>query len=445
MTATTTSSYIGELLGEKERRSPAIVRRLSPAALSRGSDSSLDFACTRSSIDSSSSSSSSTSSLSPSCKQCVSATMDEYVAASTEGRQAFSHGNLKVAVTDFNHALAIELQTELDCLYDTNIGFMSGLVRSEVDSRLLQVHKSSRSSVKCSRILGQLRETFYKAAEGVERKHTESKWYLQMGAALVMINEWEKAKIVYAEGISICKDRKALKQALKNLIKIDQMTSYADIPLEDQPDNYPVSYSPPSSSPFPSPTSSPLQSPRPSPRPSPQPSLSPAPLPTTAPPKDTPNAAPRRDRSKSMGLKLRRHMRDRTISFSQEHKETKEEDIRRKSEAAVPQMVRSHLHKRSSFGLFGSKRVTLLSPDTTTAWSNCFQPMSCKVTSQAEFQPSAIKHMRTLSSLDDAEDDVGDVSKNNLSEALVNSGRFSAVTFTSMRIEDDDSELDDSD
>lgn len=436
-------SYNGDMQGEKFLRNNP--RRVSPAAIS--SDSSRESAITRSSI--ASSFSSPPCSPSPSTpSSSVNAALDQYVAASTEGRESFTHGDLQSAVKDFNHALAIELQTELDCLYDTSIGFMSGLVRSEVNARLQQHHWRDTDSVKCSRILRQLRDTFYKAADGLGKKHTEAKWYLQMGAALVMINEWEKAKAVYTEGINVCKDRKALKHALKNLIKIEQMTSYAEIPPEDQPDNYLNTY-PPSCSPRHSPRPSPRHSPRPSPQPSPDPS-----------PSQSPAISPRRDRSKSVAMRQKklRTQRDRTTSLSLE-RELKLEDLGRNSDNALTNspMRSSPMTKRSSFGgLFNSRRVTLLSPDITTAWSSCFDPASCKVTSQTEYQVSAISHMRTLSALDndpDAGEDSNDNDDNDSGSRSSHdeplngsrSGRFNAVNFRSLKIEDDDSELDDTD
>lgn len=434
----TTVSYNGELQGEKEGNSPALGRRVSLGSVSSSQESVI--APSSYTVSSSSSSSSPSPSLSNTrcSKECVSAALDQYVAVSMEGRDAFSHGLLQSAVKDFDQALAIELQTELDCLYDTSIGFMSGLVRSEVDSKLQQHHR--RDSVKCSRILQQLKETFYKAADGLGKKHTEPKWYLQMGASLVMINEWEKAKAVYTEGINMCKDRKSLKHALKNLIKIEQMTSYADIPVEDQPDSYFNSHSP---------ACSPYQSPRPSPMPSPAPS-----------PKRSPIPSPRRDRSKSVAMRHRklRENRDRTASLSLEcNINLKGEELHRKSSDITMTTTLniglrpSTANKRLSFGgLFSSKKPSLLSLDTTSKWSTCFDPATCKVIGQTEFKPSAITHMRKLSSLDmdgadDVDDDDGTGSSNSVGEPLHSSGRFNAVKITSLRIEDDDSELDDSD
>ena len=438
--ASTIMSYRSVSPKDKGRWSPGF-RRGSLATSREESYSSLDSVT----CSSTSSSLSSLSPSSPGSKQCVSDTLDKYVTASTEGREAYSRGNLREAVTDFNHALALELQTELDCLYDNSIGFMSGLVRTEVDSRLPQVHQGDSSSIKCSHILRQLRENYYKAVDGLEKKNTEAKWYLQMGASLVMINEWEKAKAVYIEGINMCKDRKALKHALKNLIRTEQMTSFADIPVEDQPERQ-TNASSPCESPVSSPHHSPPHySPNHSPDPSPKHSSDVSPLKRSATPYR------RRNRSKSIGVKVQKQSRNRSTSIDLECKKMVVEEPRRKSDATLlssPALGARSSNKRSSFGIFNFKQRAALSQDTTLAWSNCFDPTGCKVFSQEEFQPSAIKHMRALSSLHDgACKDTDSCSENNNDQhdQLLNSGRFNAIHFRSMRIEDDDSELDESD
>ncbi len=62
------------------------------------------------------------------------------------------------------------------------------------------------------------------------------------------------------------------------------------------------------------------------------------------------------------------------------------------------------------------------------------------VVTHTDFQPSAITHMRRLTVGGDGRDQEGDVKSPNNSTT-----NFNAVQFTSMKIEDDDSELDDSD
>lgn len=346
-------------------------------------------------------------------KESIGAALDEYVAASREGRQAYSTGNLAGAVKEFDHALDIELQTELECLYDTSIGLVNGLVRKEVDSRLDRQGKHLQDEP-CSKILQHLRGSYEQAAEGAKGKRS-SQWYLQMGAALVVINEWEKAKAVYTEGISVCKERKELKVALKNLIKIEQITSYAEIPAEDQPDKKEV----------PSPSNSPLQSPRPYRR--------------------------GRNRSSSVGVKLIRYTkRERTNSLGSDsladsNVTSSSLTIQARYSPPVTRKENKRLsfnffNKRASVGLSLSRSNSIQSQEEVELWSGCFDPGSCVVVGQTEFQPSAITHMRRLSSLGgDGEEEEEDTDSNSNKLNL----SFTAVNHTSLTIEDDDSDIED--
>ena len=360
------------------------------------------------------------SSSAPCSRDSVASALDDYIAASTGGREAYTMGDVRTAIKHFNRALDIELQTELECLYDTSIGYMSGLVRSEVNSRLQQQQQQSSwdYSAKCERILKHLGTHFSEAMKGVSKKRTNPKWFLRMGAALVIVNEWEKAKVVYSEGINLCKNKKALKHALKSLIKLEQMTSYGDIPAEDQPS-----------------AGSPCVSPNTSPYPSPQPS-----------PVHSPKISPRRDRSKSVAGNERKLRRDRVLSLSLEH--TVNVEQARKSSAGEVVTPTSSLkiptNKRSSFFFFGSKKVSTLTSHCTAAWRLLFEPESCLVLSHRDFQPSAITHMRSLSTLN--YDDMCDGMEQDLNfKDDRSSGKFNSIKLTSLRIEDDDSELDDSD
>ena len=342
-------------------------------------------------------------------KETIGAALDEYVSASREGRQAYSTGNLAEAVKEFDHALDIELQTELECLYDTSIGLVSGLVRREVDSRLDRQGKHHQDE-SCSKILQHLKGSYEQAAEEAKGKRSPQ-WYLQMGATLVVINEWEKAKSVYTEGINVCKDKKELKMALKSLIKIEQITSYAEIPAEDQPDKKEV----------PPPSNPPLQSPRPYKR--------------------------GRNRSSSVGVKLIRYTkRERTNSLGSDYYPPSPADNHLTASSLTIQArysppVSRKENKRLSFNFFNKRSSLSLSRSNSIAsqeevelWSSCFEPSNCVVVGQTEFQPSAITHMRRLTSVDGEEDDT-DSNKLNLS--------FTAVNLTSLTIEDDDSDIDD--
>lgn len=331
-------------------------------------------------------------------KESIGAALDEYVSASREGRQAYSTGNLAEAVKEFDHALDIEFQTELECLYDTSIGLVSGLVRREVDSRLDRQGKYHQDEP-CSKILQHLRGSYEQAAEEAKGKRSPQ-WHLQMGAALVVINEWEKAKAIYTEGISVCKERKKLKMTLKNLIKIEQITSYAEIPAEDQPDKKEV----------PPPSNSPLQSPR--------------------------SYRRERNRSSSVGMKLIRYTkRERTSSLGSDLYSPADSNVTARSLTRYsPPVTRKEnkrlsynfFNKRSSVGLSLSRSPSIASQEEVELWSSCFEPSSCVVVGQTEFQPSAITHMRRLASVggDREEDETNSV---NLS--------FTAVNQTSLTIE----------
>lgn len=395
-------------------------------------------------------------------RESISAALDKYVLASKDGREAFNSGNLSEAVKEFDQALDIELQTELECLYDTSIGFVSGLVRREVDSRLdKSVNGGPGDSAhgRYSRILQQLREAYQQAADGVKGKKNDSpQWYLQMGAALVVINEWEKAKAIYTEGINVCKDKKMIKVALKNLIKTEQMTSYAEIPAEDQPE---AENTPTYQSPLQSPSHSPRLSPAPrSPHLSPARS-SPAPhSPRSSPAPRSPHLSPaprsprlplhpsKRHRSGSVGLALsqlkKEDKRARTASFSSDHSSNCNGAV--KTNAVTPPVNRRDTSKRLSFNIFKRSSVGLMyksasitSPEEVEMWSDCFNPFNCRVIGHNEFQPSAITHMRRLTSVGGEEDEV----ETTQDSTKLYSSSFVAVKLQSMRIEDDDSDIED--
>ncbi len=378
-------------------------------------------------------------------RETVGAALDKYVSASRGGREAYSNGDLYNAVKEFDKALDIELQTEMECLYDTSIGFMSGLVRNEVETRMK--HHISDSQ-KCSKILDHLRGLYSQASESVRTRRTDTpqQHYLQMGAALVVINEWSKAKAVYTEGMNVCKDRKELKVALKNLIKIEQITSCAEIPAEDHPDT--VTHLPsPDQSPAPQ---SPLLRPKHcnhSPRLKHEKSFGMSPrLRHERSPGSSPQL--KRDRSMSLGLLQLTRTRDRTGSLNLE--ECSPSDV--VTFNGTSSMMSKKDSSRLSFKIFNSKRryslaktaaassTSTLSPEETDVWGSCFKPTSCPVVTHTDFQPSAITHMRRLTVGGDGRDQEGDVKSPNNSTT-----NFNAVQFTSMKIEDDDSELDDSD
>ena len=409
--------------------------------------------------------------------ESVSAKLDEYVAASKEGRSAYVRGDMMTAVTQFSQALNLELQTELDCLYDTSIGFVSGLVKQEVNGRL-QGSPRHTAAAGCSKLLNQLSVVYDNANNKSLRKPTEARWYLRMGAALCLINEWEKAKLVYKEGVNMCKDKKELKQALKKLTQIEQITSNAEIPKEDIDDRV-----------LPSSPNHRMVS-----------SITPQPSPNSerrAKPSDVyrkrakSTVAKRRSESVDVGVVPPHDRLTRTSSVSSTSSQGTMSlaDNRKASDSSIEikrpvALLRSQnkKEKRFSFNIFGSspkhlpavhvesttyKRYSLgqslfntlgrnrpvptISPDDREAWSECFSPVECSVIDYRSFCPSAVVHMRELSvhkPLDAGGDSMSSGTgedEESLEERSVYRTKrtFNAVKFQSMKIEDDDSELDD--
>ena len=405
--------------------------------------------------------------------ETVSAKLDDYVSASKEGRAAYARGDIGTAATHFSQALNLELETELECLYDTSIGFVSGLVKQEVNSRLQSSPKHQASG--CAKILDQLSFVYDKANTKSLKKPTEPKWYLRMGAALCLINEWEKAKLVYKEGINMCKDKKELKQALKKLTQIEQITSNAEIPDEDIDDRV-----------IPSSPSRKIQ--------------------MSALPQQSPNSERRarpsnvhRKRAKSTvgarrsgsvdtGVVLGQHDKlTRTNSMTGSSSTGRIVDTRKGSDSSIelrnsespPIVIAPRNKKRFSFNIFSSspknslplgeslntKRHSLgqgffntigrhhrpiptLSPDEREAWSECFSPVECSVIDYRSFCPSAVVHMRELS-VNDPLYAGGDSLSSGTGgdedslEERDHRKNFNAIRFQSMKIDDDDSELDD--
>ena len=418
--------------------------------------------------------------------ETVSAKLDDYVSASKKGRAAYVKGDVGAAVTQFNQALNLELETELECLYDTSIGFVSGLVKQEVNSRLQSSPK--HQAVNCAKILSQLSVVYDKANTKSLKKPTEPKWYLRMGAALCLINEWEKAKRVYKEGINMCKDKRELKQALKKLTQIEQITSNAEIPDEDIDDRV-----------IPSSPSRKIQ--------------------MSAQSQQSPNSERKasnayRKRAKSTAVPTRRSgsvdtgvvlgqhdnlklVRTSSMTGSSSAGRITDLNTRKASDSSIdiefrnssqspPVIIEPRNKKRFSFNIFGSspkhahsqslgessnaKRFSLgqnlfstigrshrpiptLSPDDREAWGECFSPLECSVIDYRSFCPSAVVHMRELSVNDPLYTGGSDSlssgtggDEDSIEERDYQAKRsYNAVKFKSMKIDDDDSELDDED
>ena len=162
--------------------------------------------------------------------ESVRATLDLYVSAAKVGREAYARGDLRAAVQQFDQALALELQTELDCIYDPSIGMVSGLVRREISERMHASPLHSPANVNCNKIMQSLLQIYTEAEAAARHRPADPRVYLRMGAALCCANEWEKAKKIYTDGLNMCKDRKELKIALRQLCRMEQITSGKEIP-----------------------------------------------------------------------------------------------------------------------------------------------------------------------------------------------------------------------
>lgn len=349
------------------------------------------------------------------CPDSIGATLDGYVCAAKVGRAAFACGDLKLAVEQFDHALEIELQTELECMYDTSLGYVSGLVRKEVDSRLHLSPVKSVGPPSCDKVLEELAQAYEEAERQSEARPTEAKWYLHMGAALCLVNEWDKARKIYKEGLSVCKDKdkdkKELRRALRNLIKIEQITTGELTP--DEP------YRPPS------------------------PKL---------PQRPKPTRLNKRKRSYSMSSKSKKADKMRPKSQSIEFPLTPDEKdtlsavalthtIPKQRTTSDPPTPRK---KRFSFGHKLAKRpsaVAGIDVEERLSWLNSFLHIAGEL---QDFRPSAIAQMRRLS-LDSGFAPQSASHKVSSDEEcdLLQHSYTDAVKFTSMRIESDDSELED--
>ena len=416
--------------------------------------------------------------------ETVSAKLDDYVTASKEGRAAYVRGDIGAAVTQFSQALDLELETELECLYDTSIGFVSGLVKQGVNSRLQSSPRHQAAN--CAKILNQLSVVYDKANTKSLKKPTEPKWYLRMGAALCLINEWEKAKLVYKEGINMCKDKRELKQALKKLTQIEQITSNAEIPEEDIDDR--VIPSSPSrkiqmSAQSQQSTSSERRSSKPS---------------NVYRKRAKSTVSTRRSGSVDAGMVLGQHeklIRTNSMTGSSSTGRITDLDTRKASDSSIdielrnssqspPVIIEPRNKKRFSFNIFGSspkhsqsiggsshtKRYSLgqslfstigrshrpvptLSPDNREAWGECFSPTECSVIDYRSFCPSAVVHMRELSVNDPLYTGRSDSlssgtggDEDSIEERDYQAKKsYNAIKFQSMKIDDDDSELDDED
>ena len=348
--------------------------------------------------------------------QTISKNLDEYICAAKVGRASLACGDLQESVQQFDQALGIELQTELDCLYDTSLGFVSGLVRKEVDSRL---HRSSRGTPSSDKVLDELAKVYRDAEICAEVKPTQAKWYLRMGAALCVVNQWDKARLIYKEGLHMCKDKRELQKALKNLTKIELITSGIEIPDEDWK---PTLYNP-------------LSKP------------------------ETRSRKNHRPKSISTLKPLMRRVRPKSVSIDATDLSNRAPGVSRHRNASISQVnsqsfsdppspaqnrKRKPLRRaRPLSGVFTSRNapVPIIGYDERQSWIETFKSDSNSLDESHDyFRPSAVAHMRRLS-VETLLSSSSIMSPEGVDDVL----NFGSVTFTSLRIESDDSELDDSD
>ena len=338
--------------------------------------------------------------------ESVRATLDMYVSAARDGRDAFAKGDLQTAARQFDQALALELQTELDCIYDPSIGMVSGLVRQEVSERMMQTSSSPRhspGSVNCNKIMHSLMQIYKDSEATVRLRPADPKLYLRMGAALCCANEWEKAKKIYTDGLNVCKDRKELKLALRRLTKMEQITAGKEIPAE---------------------------------------------------PYDASNLSDKKNKSRTLpslsaalrtkrksdtieAMDLSSSMADNTGTMDNRRARSKSPGFESPRHAGKPVRARS-------FGKISrQKKNPEIDHTERESWSMVFQAEFCK--DKVQMRPSAISQMRRLSvDLLDQDTEGSERGLRPLREQqMKEKTSFTVKNFQSMKIESDDSELED--
>ena len=150
--------------------------------------------------------------------------LDEYLNASKLGRLAYDAGDIRLATDRFNLALDIELQVELESFND--FGVTGQILRQKLSQKTDSTEDESKEEKPpYYRILHKLKSLYEKADKASALDPTEPKWYLHMGAALCSLNEWEKAKIIYTEGIVNCSQENStmIQKELNRLQKLEEM------------------------------------------------------------------------------------------------------------------------------------------------------------------------------------------------------------------------------
>lgn len=147
--------------------------------------------------------------------------LDQYLTASQLGRLAYKAGDIQLATDRFNLALDIELQVELESFND--FGVTGEILRQELEKRVgFQPTQKDDESL-YSKVLPKLQNLYDRADFAAAMNPSQSKWYIQMGGALCLLNEWEKARKIYEEGLRHNPQDLSLQTALHRLNKVDDL------------------------------------------------------------------------------------------------------------------------------------------------------------------------------------------------------------------------------
>ncbi len=157
-------------------------------------------------------------------KEEIKTRIDQYLTTSKLGRMAFVAGDVQLAKDRFNLAMTLEMQTELE--NNTDFGVTGGLLREEMSSRAGGKDSESDDFDRFGGILSRLLQVFEHADGMVAKNPKDAKWYIIMGSCLCMVNEWEKAEVVYKEGMKACPGNKDIQKSLQSLRKLTETTSH---------------------------------------------------------------------------------------------------------------------------------------------------------------------------------------------------------------------------
>ena len=156
-------------------------------------------------------------------KEEIKIRIDQYLTASKLGRMAFVAGDVQLAKDRFNLALSLEMQTELE--NNTDFGVTGGLLRDEMLSRCGNEPESDDFD-RFGGILSRLLQVFEHADGMVVTGPKHAKWYVIMGSCLCVVNEWDKAEVVYKEGLKACPGNKDILKSLQSLRNITETMSH---------------------------------------------------------------------------------------------------------------------------------------------------------------------------------------------------------------------------